>query len=185
MKLLLLYCTPLAKRLCRLWFMDCRPAGIFLSLSCPASEPTSFFRAVNISSKGSSTVQEYKKRVFRETLAAASKIEDFLKQTYWRQVWRGLKVKSGVRLQYIELCKKVFMVSNPVSRWWLSISTVYNPKMCHFSYCNCCDDIGPSWSTGFTCGKNISFSQDRQNLTFHNIHVIYIFFFSRSTKGDV
>ena len=47
-KHLLLYCTPLAKRLCRLWFIDCRPAGMFLSLSCPPSEPTSFFSAENI-----------------------------------------------------------------------------------------------------------------------------------------
>lgn len=45
---LLLYCTPLAKRLWRLWFIDCRPAGIFFSLSCPPSEPTSFLRAENI-----------------------------------------------------------------------------------------------------------------------------------------
>lgn len=47
---LLLYWTPLAKRRCRLWFMDCRPAGMFLSLSCP-SEPTSFFRAENIATR--------------------------------------------------------------------------------------------------------------------------------------
>lgn len=45
---LLLYWTPLAKRLCRLWFMDCRPAGMFLSRSCPGSDPTSFLNAENI-----------------------------------------------------------------------------------------------------------------------------------------
>ena len=45
---LLLYWTPLAKRLCKLWFMDCRPAGMFLSRSCPGSDPTNFLNAENI-----------------------------------------------------------------------------------------------------------------------------------------
>lgn len=45
---LLLYWTPLAKRLCKLWFIDCMPAGMFLSLSCPGSDPTSFLSAENI-----------------------------------------------------------------------------------------------------------------------------------------
>lgn len=44
----LLYWTPLAKRRCKLWFMDCRPAGMGLSLSCPGSDPTSFLSAENI-----------------------------------------------------------------------------------------------------------------------------------------
>lgn len=44
----LLYWTPLANLLCRAWFMDCSPAGIFLSLTGVWSEPTSFFRAENI-----------------------------------------------------------------------------------------------------------------------------------------
>lgn len=44
----LLYCTPLAKRLCSAWFMDCSPAGMFLSRPGACSDPTSFLSAENI-----------------------------------------------------------------------------------------------------------------------------------------
>lgn len=56
---LLLYWTPLAKRLCKLWFMDCRPAGMFLSLSCPGSDPTSFLSAENILTRLHKLVQQH------------------------------------------------------------------------------------------------------------------------------
>lgn len=190
MKLLLLYCTPLAKRLCRLWFMDCRPAGICLSLSCPASEPTSFFRAVNISTlQQSKNTKNWSSR--KHLLQCQRSKTNILKQTYWWQEWRGLKVKSGVRLQYIELRKKVIMVPDPVSFLFQQFTILKCAILATVTVVMISVHPGllasPVEKNKIQSRSAKAFSLQKWKIlsSFNNIHVIYIFFLSWSTKGDI
>lgn len=190
MKLLLLYCTPLAKRLCRLWFMDCRPAGICLSLSWPASEPTSFFRAVNISTlQQSKNTKNWSSR--KHLLQCQRSKTNILKQTYWWQEWRGLKVKSGVRLQYIELRKKVIMVPDPVSFLFQQFTILKCAILATVTVVMISVHPGllasPVEKNKIQSRSAKAFSLQKWKIlsSFNNIHVIYIFFLSWSTKGDI